>query len=70
MSGTSVSLRFGVVINDSDKWTPWHVAKAEAENSPGDYDSWVADQLSEVMRTAALAFMRANPDLFRIQEIF
>lgn len=69
MSGSSLSLRFGVVINDCEKWTPWHLAKAEADASES-YDNWVADQLSEVMRAAAFKFMQANPDLFRLQEIF
>ena len=68
-SGISISLRFGLVLNDSDKWTPEHVAAADADPCES-YDDWVTDQLSEMMCAAALEFMQANPDLFRIQEIF
>lgn len=63
MSATSRDLRFGVVVEDTDHWTPEHLAAAE---KAGDgYDDWVAAQLEDVMREAGQDFIDNHPDLFR-----
>lgn len=64
MSATSVTLTFGVVINDPEKWTPEHLAAAEADRE--DCDDWAMNGVSNVMRVAGDEFMRLNPDLFKV----
>lgn len=70
MSATQIRIEFTAVVEDPDHWPDG--AREECEGSPRgySYDSWVADQLSQAMHDAGMAFIDAHPGLFRLQELF
>lgn len=63
MSGTMHSMRFGVTTSDSDQWTPEHRIEYEAD------EDMVMSRLHEIMAKAGDAFIKANPDLFRSNQV-
>lgn len=68
MSATSRTLQFGATVEDPDHWNAENKAAAEAETG-GSYDDWVVEQLEAVMHKAGDAFIKAHPDLFRLNEL-
>lgn len=68
MSATQRRLEFGATVEDPEHWSAEHLAAAEADPG-GFYDDWVVEQMEAVMRDAGNAFIAANPDLFRLDEL-
>lgn len=73
MSATSVRLEWTVVINDCEKFPPELRERLHTEDptelTPGTCDDWVAAQIAAAMEKAGNEYIRANPDLFRLQEL-
>lgn len=69
MSGTRCELRFAFIVADTQHWTKEHNAACEDDlNWRGESvgaDEWVISKLDNVMRVAALQFIKDNPDLFQ-----
>lgn len=63
MSGTMHSLTFSVTTAATDHWTPAHKVEYEYD------EDMVMSRLSEVMEKAGTAFVKANPDLFRSDQV-
>lgn len=64
MSATTLELRWSVVAEDSDHWTPASIEACERDDPASEAD-WVVDGLREAMQKAGNAYIEANPDLFR-----
>lgn len=67
--GTVIELRWAALIADSGRWADEHRQACHA-SAAGSYDDWVGWQLRQVMQEAGLQFMRDNPDLFQLGELF
>lgn len=70
MSGSGVTLRFGVVVADGIEWTPQQRDEAEACEEPeckGDWLEHPIHTLREAMETAGDAWIRAHPEMYRTE---
>lgn len=68
MSKTSVSIQFGVCVDDYERWTPEHLEECNSSMND-DYADFAAQKLYEVMREAGNKFIKENPDLFCSKEV-
>jgi hypothetical protein len=56
-------LRWSVIVDDTQHWTPEHLAACERQDA--DFDDFAVAGLLEAMQAAGLKYMEAHPDLFR-----
>jgi len=67
MSGMQLEYRVSVLVNDEQHWpSPWREAAAEVHEMS---QVWAGDQLREVVRAAADAYLALHPGVFEFIDV-